>query len=266
MSLFKQLLTDLSDAASELSTTLTTDLSEARNMTRAELSSSSEAVSAAIGAALLTQRDDWDAEIASHHSSIDEAVHAALIAKMPPQYGAAHARVRRVLDRLQKARPAQPRVSAVVLRWNEPNAMVLFSHRVYVATALLDALTDDDALAFVLAHELTHIDRGDIRFDGQLRAHLPPLPPLLPLRYTLGMLTRIWMRPDMERAADVGGQALVVAAGYRADSFEAVFDLLEAQEGAVAEPDPSEWAEFWRQKTIGYPAISERRALLRAAL
>ena len=97
MSLFKQLLTDLSDAASELSTTLTTDLSEARDMTRAELSSSSEAVSAAIGAALLTQRVDWDAEITSHHSSIDEAVHAALVAKMPPQYGAARARVRRVL-------------------------------------------------------------------------------------------------------------------------------------------------------------------------
>lgn len=265
MSIFKQLLADLSEAASEITTTLTTDLSEARDMTRAELSESSEAVSEAIGAALLAQRDGWDAEVSGHHAGIDEAVHAALIAQMPPQSGAALARVRRVLARLQEGRPGAARVAAVVLSWDQPNAMVLFSHRIYVATALLDALPDDDALAFVLAHELTHIDRGDIRLDSQL-SRLPPLPPMLPLRYTLGMLTRIWMRPDMERAADAGGQALVVAAGYRADSFEDVFDLFAAQEGVVTEPDSSEWVEFWRQKTVGYPSIAERRALLRAAL
>ncbi len=266
MSIFKQLLTDLSEAASEITTTLTADLSEARDMTSAELSESSEAVSEALGEALLAQRDGWASEVSDHHVGIDDAVHAALIAQMPPQSGAALARVRRVLARLQEGRSEQPRVTAIVLKWDQPNAMVLFSHRVYVATALLDALPDDDALAFVLAHELTHIDRGDIRLDSLLSSRLPPLPPMLPLRYTLGMLTRIWMRPDMERAADTGGQALAVAVGYRVDGFETVFDLFAAQEGVVTEPDSSEWIEFWRQKTVGYPSIAERRALLRAAL
>ncbi|MFT5683797.1 MAG: Zn-dependent protease with chaperone function, partial [Myxococcota bacterium] len=157
MSLFKQLLTDLKDAAEEISTTLAADLSDARSVVGGEVGEAAEE----INAALLARQGGWDTEITDHHQSLDAAVHEALVSKLTPQAGAALVRVEGVLARLQQARPDQPPVSAVVLKWDAPNAMVLFSHRVYVSTALLDALPSDDALAFVLGHELTHIDRDD---------------------------------------------------------------------------------------------------------
>ena len=173
------------------------------------------------------------------------------------------------MARLQQARPEEPPIALVVLRWEEPNAMVLFAHRIYISTAILDALTDDDALAFVLAHEIAHIDLGHIRMDRELTARLPPLPPMLPLRMGVGLLARAWMRPEMESEADARGQVLAVSAGSRRDGFEAVFDVLKAhamESGMAAhiEADPSRWSEYWRQKTTGYPAIEERRSQLRA--
>jgi len=189
-------------------------------------------------------------------------VHQILTSAYQIDRGVFAHRAERVLARLHQARADRPPVELVVLHWGEPNAMVLFSHRIYLSTALLDALPDDDALAFVLGHEITHIDQGDIRVDGTLR--LPPLPPMLPLRLSLGMLARTWMRPEMERGADAGGQALAVAAGYRSDGFEQVFDVLSTHATEGLEADPSQWSEFWRQKASGYPSLAERRTLLQA--
>ena len=260
MPLFKQLWSELSHAASELGSSLKTDLSHAGGMLQDEARDTSTALSEAIAARCI----DLDDAVDDIHRAQDTAVHDVLTRQHRVDTGAYARRARAVLARLSAQRPAKAPVSVVVLHWSLLNALVLYSDRIYLTTALMDALPDDAALAFVLGHELTHIDLGHNRLDGGHTVRLPPLPPMLPLKLSLGLLTRTWMRPDMEREADAGGQALSVAAGYRADGFEAVFDMLAAQTDAVVEPEDSQWDEFWRQKASGYPTIAERRRLLAA--
>ena len=155
-----------------------------------------------------------------------------------------------------------------VLQWEEVVGLVIFSDHIYLSTGLLDALPEDDALAFVIAHEVTHIDLGHNQL--KLRAGIPSLPPVLPLRLSLSLLARAWMRPELEKDADLGGLALAQAAGYRPEAFHAVFDVftevaLEKNMAEHVSRDLSDWEEFWQQKATGYPSIEERRARLSAA-
>lgn len=181
-------------------------------------------------------------------------------------------RAEAVLSRLQTARSADaPPVSVLVLIDSDPLAFVGFGTTIYLTTGMLERLPSDDALAFVLAHEVTHIDKGDNRIVATLAANLPVLPETLPLQKGLGLLVRTWMSPQRELAADRGGLLLATHAGYAPEGFEAVFDALaeaaiEKQLGVLVERDLGRWGEFWAQKLTGYPTIRERQSRLRAEL
>jgi len=182
-------------------------------------------------------------------------------------------RARRVLARLEAARVGTgPPLALLVLDSPSVQAFVGFGETIYVSAGLLSMLVDDDdALAFVLAHEATHIDAGHNRLAATLRADIPVLPAMAPLQVGLGLLTRTWMSPHRELEADRGALALVQQAGFSASGFEAAFDALAAlateQDMAEhVERDLSPWAEFWQQKLTGYPSIRDRQARLRAAL
>lgn len=204
----------------------------------------------------------WDRDVDELHAALDDNVRQALLSAHPTTDSA---RARAILDRLQDGRPGKPPLSVTVLVWEELVGMVAFSDHIYLSTGLQDALPEDAALAFVLAHEIAHIDLGHCRLD---HPRLPPLP-LLPLRVGLGLATRAWMRPELELDADRTGHDLVRAVGYRADAFHEVFDVLSAAAidkdmAALVSRDLSEWDEFWIQKATGYPTLQARRERLSA--
>jgi len=107
----------------------------------------------------------------------------------------------------------------------EVNAFCLPGGFIYVYEGLLQAMPDDDALAFVIAHEMTHATKR--HFVSQLKkARL-----LSVLTLGWGDLLNIFLQPNYSRqdeySADEVGLAYAVRAGYSADGgAEAMAALL----------------------------------------
>ncbi len=91
----------------------------------------------------------------------------------------------------------------------EPNAFALPGGYIFISRGLLALANNEDELACVLAHEITHVVRRHAAAQQSASARANPL-------------SMPWVRAadlagygrDMERDADKGGQVLCAAAGY----------------------------------------------------
>jgi predicted Zn-dependent protease len=93
---------------------------------------------------------------------------------------------------------------------DEHTAFTAPGRTIYISRRLLERLADDDATAFVVAHEIAHHQLG----------HLPePLTALrhVPLHAALRILRGLVVRPEREREADLVGIQSCVDAGYDPD-------------------------------------------------
>ncbi len=91
----------------------------------------------------------------------------------------------------------------------EPNAFALPGGHIYVSRGLLALVNNEDELACVLGHEITHAaKRHSAQQQAIARAQSP-----LSLPISRAATLRAYSR-DMEREADAGGQRLCAAAGY----------------------------------------------------
>lgn len=87
----------------------------------------------------------------------ERAMFAAVASQIRLEEGEEHDRLAPLLDRLA---PAPPTPALGILEAPELNALALPGRAILVTRGLLDEV-DEDELAFVLAHELAHLDHRD---------------------------------------------------------------------------------------------------------
>lgn len=190
--------------------------------------------------------------------------------------------VRRVDARLQADVPEGERMETVVLWIPEPTAFTMPGRHVYMGRKLLERARGDDAVAFVVAHEIAHHRLGHLDAPAALLARLPPALQAV----ATDLVASRWFAVNAEREAETDAHALnlCLAAGYDARRCLEAFDLLEESsldwgdtegvfgpDAAIAsavdgDPDWMVRAREWLwERRRGYPAIRERKASLLAA-
>jgi predicted Zn-dependent protease len=91
----------------------------------------------------------------------------------------------------------------------EPNAFALPGGYIFISRGLLVLANDEDELACVIGHEITHAARRHAARQQAIMAHSSPIAMPWSKAATMAGYGR-----DMEREADHGGQKLCAAAGY----------------------------------------------------
>jgi predicted Zn-dependent protease len=170
----------------------------------------------------------------------------------PARDPALDARMQRILGRLLAQRPrASPQTYRFeILRAPQPNAFMGPGGRGFVLSGLATLLARDDALAFVLAHEVAH---GELRhpdeavhkalagwklgekvrekLDGRMNSDQAPQ---MLAELARRILTCVYDQ-DLEFEADRLGLALMIQAGYDPSGAVEALNVLTA---AGAEPQP----------------------------
>lgn len=134
--------------------------------------------------------------------------------------GWAGERVDRVTARLQAEIPAPWRLETLVIWLGTYTAFTGPGRTIYFSRTLLERMPDDDAAAFVIAHELAHHRLG----------HVPRLSRswyFLPLQIVLFRLRRNIVSAEHERDADLLAIELCVDAGYDPERCIAALELLD---------------------------------------
>ena len=120
--------------------------------------------------------------------------------------GWAAERVERVSERLQQGEAE--RFETLVLWMDEHTAFTAPGSTVYFSRRLLERLPDDDAAAFVIAHEIAHHKLG----------HVPQVPKRFiarfPIRIVLALLDRWITGQQQETDADLVAIEMCIDAGY----------------------------------------------------
>lgn len=131
-----------------------------------------------------------------------EAIEEAFVVERD---GWAGERARRVTERLQLDVPVAERLETLVLWMDDHDAFTAQGRTVYLSRRLLERLADDDAAAFIVAHELAHHRLG----------HLPALPVgwLRVARLVLVRLESAWATTT-EAEADLLAIEMCIDAGY----------------------------------------------------
>ncbi|HEV8339232.1 MAG TPA: M48 family metalloprotease [bacterium] len=153
-----------------------------------------------------------------------------------------------------------------ILAVREINAVSLPGGFIYVTRGMLDGLRSDDELAYVLAHEIAHVNQ---RHHVQLIEQYFALSIVITLFFggdaTTGqiadfvgfLLTRGFSR-GREFEADEVGVGFAHRAGFRADAALAVLERLRAIEGR----DPSQVEVLFRT----HPGLADRIVRIRRRL
>lgn len=211
--------------------------------------------------------------------SLDEWLRGELITAFGLETEAwAIEQVRRVGERLQARRAPALRFQCEVLWLQQMRAFTAPGRYIYLSRQLLQRLPTDDAVAFVIAHEIAHHDLGHLdAYPGYLPSlrHLPGLLVASALFHLQGYL----IGPERESEADAFALVRCLAAGYEGKRCLALFDTLEAEaldhgdldmaygpDVALKKPEePSLFcrAQFWGwQRRRGYLPIRQRKAAL----
>jgi hypothetical protein len=191
--------------------------------------------------------------------------------------------VRRVDERLQASRPPEERFESVILWIPEFNAFTAPGRHVYLSRRLLERARCDDALAFIVAHEIAHHDLGHLPDAEEWGRELDSVGSALASPY-LFLLQRRLAGPERESDADAHGLNLCLAAGYDPYRCLQAFDVLEmamldaGDVQGVFGPDSAidaelagdprwmvELKEWMWERRRGYPSLRERKARLLAA-
>ncbi len=174
----------------------------------------------------------------------------------------ARRRVRRIGERLAERvdRPGR-RFDVLVVRADEINAFALPGGFVFVHEPLVGAVESDDALAFVIGHEMAHVLHEDalqrVVGDATLSAAIRALGARGAVGSALGsaaarLLQSAYSR-DREADADVKGLRIALAGGYRPQGAAEFFGLLES-----AQTHPAGLGAYF----ASHPEPSHRRALV----
>jgi Zn-dependent protease with chaperone function len=195
----------------------------------------------------------------------------------------AQERLRWVQAKLQRTRLPAAQFQAILLRCDAIMAFTAPGAYLYISEGLQQSLRTDDALAFVIAHEIAHHDLGHIAVYEKRLEMMGSLPGSSAMALLMTATERVIFSPERELAADAQGLKLCLSMGYDGVKCLETFDVLERaalnhQDRAMAYgPDPTrstlttaldQWiakANTWIwQRTRGYPSIQERKERLQA--
>jgi predicted Zn-dependent protease len=177
--------------------------------------------------------------------------------------GWAGERAARVTERLQQEVDPAARFETLVVWTDVHTAFTAPGRTIYLSRRLLEQLPDDDAAAFVIAHELSHHRLG----------HVPaPIAGWHRLPVTLVLLSLQWLiaGQEQEHDADLLAIEICLDAGFDADRCLAAIDILtrvaldygDLDAALGADPDARGAAPGRRS----HPTLPARRAAARAHL
>lgn len=181
-----------------------------------------------------------------------EAIEEAFVVE---RTGWAGERVHRVTERLQRDVPAAHRLETLVLWMDDHNAFTAQGRTIYLSRRLLERFADDDATAFVIAHELAHHRLG----------HVPALPVGLlgVARLLLVRLQTAWAAtPERETDADRLAIELCLDAGYDPERCIAALEHLVNTALDYGDVDGVLGSEDGSPRS--HPPLAARTAIVRA--
>jgi Zn-dependent protease with chaperone function len=133
----------------------------------------------------------------------------------------------RVARQLQEGRP-ESELKVVEIPWLEEfTAFTLTGRYIYIARRLYQICSNDEEVAFIVAHEMAHHDLGHLdAFDGWISG-VKLLPGGKLFGAVLkGLANRVYS-VEQECDADLYALELCAKSGYRPESCVRLFDLLE---------------------------------------
>jgi Zn-dependent protease with chaperone function len=152
------------------------------------------------------------------HRWIEEQVHVEESGWAPSLVGRAADRLRRV-----SRTPIRPYVVWIP----QPTALVFHHGHVYLSRELLSRGLSEAGVAFVLAHELAHIELGHLRAVERHLEKVGRVPGAVAFGALIAVISSVVKSRKNELAADRRAFELCVAAGYATNAGIEVFDLLE---------------------------------------
>jgi predicted Zn-dependent protease len=157
---------------------------------------------------------------------LHDAIHEAFVVESS---GWAVEQVTRVAERLQTDVSPEERLAVEVPWMSEATAFIVPGRFIYVSRHLLETCVTDEAVAFVVAHELAHQRLGHVVSFPDWLVDVPgsQLPFLIQGVYR-SLQSRLF-GPEAEVAADRLAIGLCLKAGYDAMACLAIFDILEKQ-------------------------------------
>jgi Zn-dependent protease with chaperone function len=171
--------------------------------------------------------------------------------------GWAAERVSRVAERLQPG--ATDRLDALVIWIDEHNAFTAPGRTVYVARRLLERL-DEDATAFVVAHEIAHHRLGHVPSLAALSGYTAAVS----LRLALELLDRAIATRANELDADALAIDMCLDAGYDADRCTAALAYLREVALDYGATDVALGRENGGEPRSEHPSLTTRIAAARA--
>lgn len=212
--------------------------------------------------------------------SLAEWMHGRLTeAYVREESGWAAERAARVEARLQSGVAEEERLRVAVL-WIPEVTAFTFGRHVYLSRRLVERVTADDPVAFVVAHELAHHALGHQAGRERWIDRFASLPGGAIVSAAVLDATRWRHSPEEELDADEYALRLCARAGYDPRECLRAMDVLEADlldrgafslvygpepEDVDAEPGMMDTARRWLwERERGYPPLLERRQRLHA--
>ncbi len=206
-----------------------------------------------------------------------EWMHGRLVdAYVLEEEGWARERAQRVEARLQPGVPEADRLRVVVL-WIPEVTGFTFGRHVYLSRRLVERVTADDPVAFVVAHELAHHALGHQAARERWIDRFASIPGKFVAAAILDAM-RWRYGPEEELEADAYALRLCAEAGYDLRECLRALDVLEADlldngafslvygpepEDVTAAPGVGERVRGWLwERDRGYPPLLERRMRL----
>ena len=121
------------------------------------------------------------------------------------------------------------------------NAFALPGGRVFVTTAMFDALESEAELAAVLGHEIAHVDLRHCveRYQYEYRLKQAGAPLTGWMIEVVHRLATMGFAPYQELEADAQGEVLAIKAGYDPGAAEALFERMKTRLHETTAPPPS---------------------------
>ena len=156
--------------------------------------------------------------------TLHDAIHEAYVVEAS---GWAVEQVTRVANHLQADVDEGRRLRVEVLWIGEFTAFTAPGEYIYISRRLLEICRTDEAVAFVIAHEVAHHRLGHLDTFPDWLADIPgSLMPFLMQGLYRSIEARLY-GPEAEVKADLMAIDLCVKAGYRANECLEMFDILE---------------------------------------